>query len=316
MRTPRRRLALLPTPLHRLPALEKLLDRGPVYLKRDDLTGFGVAGNKARPLEYLLGDALERGTDILVTAGAPSSNFIAAAALAARVCGLDCDILVAGSPPAASQVNLALARRAGATLLFTGADRDALDGLVDEHAAKLQATGRVPYPVPRGGATAVGALGFARAAEELAAQLDRDDVAVALPTGSGASLAGLIAGRAAIGAGWPLYGISVSRPAARIRTAVLELAAACAALTGAPTPSDKGLTLVDAVGAGFGQVTESVEEALTTALHREGILVDPTYGAKMFAIAPALPAQLALPEGPLVLWHTGGLAVALAGVTR
>jgi D-cysteine desulfhydrase len=92
----RRRLAILPTPLQRVPELEARLGHRPVYLKRDDLAGFGVAGNKARPLEFLLGDALDRHADTLVTGGAPGSNFVAAAALAARVCGLECDILVAG----------------------------------------------------------------------------------------------------------------------------------------------------------------------------------------------------------------------------
>lgn len=312
MSRPRRPLALLPTPLHRLPALEELLGRGPLYLKRDDLTGFGVAGNKARPLEYLLGDALARRSDVLVTAGAPSSNFVAAAALAARVCGLDCDIIGAGSRPAALTVNLALAHRAGATLLFTGADRDELDHLVDERASKLRAGGRQPYPVPRGGATAVGALGFARAASELAGQLDGADVTVVLPTGSGASLAGFLAGRAAIGAAWPIHAISVSRPAPRIRAEALDLAAACAALTGSPHPTGDDLSVVDATGTGFGRVTDSVRDAMATVLRREGILVDPTYGAKMFA------ALLAddVADGPVVLWHTGGLAVALTELAR
>jgi D-cysteine desulfhydrase len=305
---PRRALAVLPTPLHRLPALERLLGRGPLYLKRDDLTGFGVAGNKARALEFLLGDALARQADVLVTAGAPSSNFVAAAALAARVCGLDSEVLVAGSDPPQLPVNLALARRAGATLRFTGAHRDQLDRLVDEHVPKLRAVGREPYPVPRGGATAVGALGFARAAEELAGQLDDDSASVVLPTGSGASLAGFLAGRAAIGAGWRLYGISVSRPASRIWAEILGLAAACATLTGTPAPAGHDVTVVDAVGEGFGRRADRDLDNILAVLWREGVVFDPTYGAKMLGalFEPRLPA------GPVVLWHTGGLPAALA----
>src|SRR5687768_16016217 len=114
MTADRRRLAILPTPLQRVPALEARLGHGPLYLKRDDLVGFGVAGNRARPLEFLLGDALARDADTLVTGGAPGSNFVAAAALAARVCGLECDLLVAGqreAAPPALPVPLSLARR-------------------------------------------------------------------------------------------------------------------------------------------------------------------------------------------------------------
>jgi D-cysteine desulfhydrase len=302
MTVDRRRLALLPTPLHRAPALEARLGTGPIYLKRDDLSGFGVAGNKARPLEFLLGDALARNADTLITAGASGSNFIAAAALAARVCGLDCEILVAGLPT--GSVPLELATRSGARLIFTGADRDDLDRLVGEHADKLRADGRRPYPVPRGGATDVGALGFAHAASELAEQLAGEDAAVVLPTGSGASLAGFLAGRAAIGATWPTYGVSVSRPADRMRAEVLDLAARCAALTGGPAPAGRDLNLIDAVGSGFGNVSEADRDAMRLMLDTEGILLDPTYGAKMMAAVPGK-------TGPVVLWLTGGLPGAL-----
>jgi D-cysteine desulfhydrase len=313
----RRRLAILPTPLQRLPALEARLGSGPLYFKRDDLAGFGVAGNKARPLEFLLGDALARGADTLVTAGASGSNFVGAAALAARVCGLDCEILVAGAAPQTLPVTLELAQRSGARLIFTGADRNDLDRLVGEHSDKMRAQRRTPYAVPRGGATAVGALGFAHAASELADQLaaappamagPRDPVVV-LPTGSGASLAGFLAGRCALGATWRTYGVSVSRPAARLRTEVLDLAARCAALTGGPVPAERDLHLVDAPGPGFGLVSEPDRRGMRLVLSSEGILVDGTYGAKMIAALPDLLG--CVPGAPVVLWHTGGLPGAL-----
>ncbi|GAA1791018.1 pyridoxal-phosphate dependent enzyme [Planosporangium flavigriseum] len=312
MNRPRRHLAILPTPLQRLTGLEARLGCGPLYLKRDDLAGFGLAGNKARPLEFLLGEALAARADVLVTAGAAGSNFVAAAAAAARVCGLECDVLVSGPASRQLSVNQEMAVKAGATLHFTGADRDQLDQLVEQHADKLRADGRVPYPVPRGGATATGALGFAYAARELAAQLTalgHEDVVVVLPTGSGASLSGFLAGRAALGAAWRTYGVSVSRPAAQMGAEVVELAAACAALLDAPAPTGPDLTLLDATGPGFGQVTEADLHNALLALHTEGLLFDSTYGAK------ALTAVLALIEAgeraPVVLWHTGGMPSAL-----
>jgi len=312
MSVERRTLAILPTPLQRLPALEARLGGGPLYCKRDDLVGFGVAGNKARSLEFLLGDALAGAADTLVTAGAPGSNFIAAAALAARVCGLDCEILVAGSVPPAPTVPLDLAARSGARLTFTGAERHDLDRLVGEHAHKLRAHGHSPYPVPRGGATAVGALGFAHAAAELADQLANPfpgDAVVVLPTGSGASLAGFLAGRAAIGATWRIYGVSVSRPADRMGAEVLELAGRCAELVGGPTPGAGDLHLIDATGTGFGQVSDADRRGMALALDTEGLLVDPTYGAKMMTALPDLLDRAA--GAPVALWHTGGLPGAL-----
>jgi D-cysteine desulfhydrase len=309
----RRPLAILPTPLQRLPALSARLGAGPLYCKRDDLSGFGVAGNKARSLEFLLADALAGGADTLITAGAPGSNFIAAAALAARVCGLDCEILVAGSVPPAPTVPLELAARSGARLTFTGADRHDLDRLVGEHADKLRAHGRSPYPVPRGGATAVGALGFAHAAAELAAQLAdqmaAEDALIVLPTGSGASLAGFLAGSAAIGATWRTYGVSVSRPADRMGAEVLELAERCAELVGGPAPTARDLHLIDATGTGFGEVSDADRRGMALALDTEGLLVDPTYGAKMMTALPDLLDRAA--GAPVVLWLTGGLPGAL-----
>jgi D-cysteine desulfhydrase len=306
----RRPLAILPTPLQRLSALEAVLDSGPLFLKRDDLTGFGIAGNKARTLEYLLGDALAGGADVLVTGGAAGSNFVGAAALAARVCELDCEVLVAGTAPDRLPVTLELARRAGATLRFTGADREELDRLVSERAAALTAEGRIGYAVPRGGATPVGALGYAAAAEEIAAQWHHDgDPVMVLPTGSGTSLAGFLAGRSALGATWRTYGVSVSRPPVEMGEQVLALAGECAALLAAPAPGPGDLHLIDAVGPGFGRVTEEDRRNVLRALQAEGLLFDSTYGAKALTAVVGLVA--AGERAPLVLWHTGGMPSAL-----
>jgi D-cysteine desulfhydrase len=320
MTPPRRALAILPTPLQALPALEALLGGGPIYLKRDDLIGFGVAGNKARALEFLLGDALAGRADVLITAGSPGSNFVPAAAMAARVCGLDCEVLVSGVQPAHPPVTLRLAERAGARLHYTGADRGDLDEQVDKHAARLREEGRTPYGVPRGGATHVGALGFAHAAPELSAQLTSagiDDAVVVLPTGSGASLAGLLAGRAAIGATWRTYGVSVSRPLPQIRAEVLGLARRCAELIASPAPSERDVLVFDppfgAAPEGFGRITHRDPSTALLALRCEGLLLDSTYGTKAFGAVLALVA--AGERAPIVLWHTGGLPGALSLLT-
>jgi 1-aminocyclopropane-1-carboxylate deaminase/D-cysteine desulfhydrase-like pyridoxal-dependent ACC family enzyme len=171
----------------------------------------------------------------------------------------------------------------------------------------LRAAGRSPYAVPRGGATPVGALGFASAASELAEQLPDDDVVVVLPTGSGASLAGFLAGRSMLGARWPVVGVSVSRPTAELGPHVLDLAGRCAALLGAAPPGPADLRLTDAIGRGFGRVTEEDRRNVLLALRTEGLLFDSTYGAK--AITAVL--ELARPGQSLVLWHTGGVPGAL-----
>ena len=295
-------LGLFPTPLHRAHRLEAAVGSGPVWLKRDDLAGFAVAGNKTRPLEHLLGDALARGADVLVTGGGPGSNFCPAAALAARAAGLDCELVVWGDVGDAP--NLAFAEAAGAVLRLTGdADRSAVDRLVTERAAELTAAGRRPYAVPRGGSTGVGALGFATAAAELLEQIE--PALVVLSVGSGGSVAGLTAGFAAAGADVPVLAVSVSRPLPDIAAHVAALAAECAALLGGPVPTPP--EWLDARGPGFGVASPRDRDAARLALRTEGLLLDDTYGAKAFAALLDRPPG----PGPVVFWHTGGLLPAL-----
>jgi D-cysteine desulfhydrase len=109
---PRFPLAVLPTPLVRAQRLEEALGVGPVLLKRDDLAGFAVGGNKTRALEYLLGRAVADRCDVLVTGGGPGSNFCPAAAVAARAAGLDCELVVWGD--VRGSANLSIAAAAGA----------------------------------------------------------------------------------------------------------------------------------------------------------------------------------------------------------
>jgi 1-aminocyclopropane-1-carboxylate deaminase/D-cysteine desulfhydrase-like pyridoxal-dependent ACC family enzyme len=307
-------LAVLPTPLARAQRLEAVLGCGPLLVKRDDLTGFGVAGNKARALEYLVGAALEQGAEVLVTAGGPGSNFVPAAALAARAAGLDCEIVLWGDPRGAT--NVAIAEAAGARILPTGRfDREEVDELAAQRAAELTLAGRPATAVPRGGSTPVGALGFADAAAELVEQLSGapQPVEVVLPLGSGGSCAGLLAGLAAAGATSLVVAVSVSRPPEDVRRTVLAMARACAALRGTPAPTPDQLELIDARGEGFGTATEQERRRARLALQTEGLFLDTTYGAEAFSVA--VDRLLGRPPGPVVWWHTGGLVPAVAHVT-
>jgi D-cysteine desulfhydrase len=315
---PRIDLAALPTPLKRMHRLEAALQTGPLYVKRDDLTGFGVAGNKARALEYLMGAAVEGGADVLVAAGSPSSNFCAAAALAAATVGLDCDLLFPGTPPAAPSVNVELARATGARLLFglVGA-REELDDAVLDHANTLRAEGRRPYPLPRGGATPVGAIGYVHAARELAEQCDRAGIQVAtvvVAAGSGSTQAGLVAGQVGFGLTWQLVGASVSRPAPPLADQILQNAQDCAAILALDPPGIENVDVRDCRGAGFGLASQDDHVSGRLALQHEGLLLDDYYSAKAMTLFRSLLADGA--PTPAVFWHTGGVSAALTALTR
>ena len=230
-------LAVLPTPLVDAPRLAAALGVQDLLVKRDDLTGFAIGGNKARPLEFLIAAACEQGADTLVTGGSAGSNFCAAAAAAACRAGLSCRLVIAGEPPQRTP-GLDLARTWGARISWTHAgERASVDDALPRVAADLAARGRRPYLVPRGGATALGALGYALAARELRDQLAERGLrraCVVVAVGSGGTMAGLLAGHALLDRPWRLVGASVSRPPQETSRRVAALARECLALlTGA-----------------------------------------------------------------------------------
>jgi D-cysteine desulfhydrase len=310
---PRVLLAHLPTALQRAPRLSEALGVE-VLVKRDDLTGLGLGGNKARILEPLLGEALAGNADVVLTAGGPQSNHAALTALAAARLGLDAHLVRYGSErPVEHEGNAALSSLAGARVTWTGdPDRGSVDPALDALAAELRAGGRVPYVVPRGGATALGATAYVRASLELAAQLDELGVTparVVVATGSCGTQAGLVAGACALGARHRVVGVTVSRPRDECLRRVRTIADGCLALLGVQASAPEPEILDGYIGPGYGRPSEAGRSAATLAARTEGLVLDPVFTAKAMA---ALVERAAEDGGPVVFWHTGGGATAVA----
>ncbi|MDT7552944.1 MAG: D-cysteine desulfhydrase [Pseudonocardiales bacterium] len=303
---PRIRLATLPTPLQPAPRLSAAVGVE-VWLKRDDLTGLGLGGNKVRGLEFLLADALAHSCDTLVTGGGPGSNWARLAALAARTRGVD-TVLVCYGDPVPPVGNMALATAVGAQIRFTGdTDRTSVDTGVAAVAEDLRSAGRTPYPLGRGGATAVGALGYLTAARELAVQLA--DVgcapsAIWLATGSCGTQAGLVAGAA-----WqrlcPVVGVTVSRPADECVARVEAVSRAAAELAGVPPPEGPPTVVDGHIGPGYGKRSAEGDAAAELVARTEGVFLDPIFAAKAMAglLAAGDRGEVA---GPVVFLVTGG----------
>ena len=317
---PRIGLATLPTPLLPAPRLSEAVGIE-VWVKRDDLTGLLLGGNKARKLEFLGGEARARSADVLVTGGGAGSNHVQLTAAAAARLGLGCIAVCYGAAPDVEPLGLRLVRQLGADVVFTGSpERASVDTGLDEVAAKLAAEGRVPYVIPRGGASAVGAVGYAVAAWELAGQLAAAGVGratVLLATGSCGTQAGLVAGAALGegGAGLDVVGVPVSRPPEECVARIARLATGCAERLG----SDRVFTEAEIrllggyLGPGYGQASPEGERAAALAARTEGLVLDPVFTAKAMAalIAEARRGTL---TGPLVFLHTGGTPAALAAL--
>jgi D-cysteine desulfhydrase len=315
---PRTALATLPTPLSSAPRLSEAVGIE-VWVKRDDLTGLLLGGNKARKLEFLCGEAQAQGADTLVTGGGGGSNHVQLTAAAAVRLGLGCMVVCYGSAPSPEPLGLRLARRLGAEVVFTGSpERASVDVRLEEVAAKLTADGRHPYVIPRGGASAVGAVGYALAAVELAAQLEAaavDAASVLLSTGSCGTQAGLVAG-SALGAHLPVVGVPVSRPPEECTARITRLATGCAQRLGSELvfSADDVVLLGGYLGPGYGKASPEGEEAARLALRTEGLVLDPVFTAKAMAalIAEARSGRM---SGPVVFLHTGGTPAALAALS-
>ena len=310
---PRVRLAQLPTPLEPMDRFTDWLGGPRVLVKRDDLTGLALGGNKARKLEYLCGEAQAQGCDVLVTGGGAQSNHARMTAAAANRLGLDCHLAVGGKEPDVYSGNLLLDRVLGATLHFTGADSYyEVESAIEEVAARVTADGRRPFAMPIGGASVTGAAAFVDAADELLAQAAgdaKDDGIdwIVVADGSGGTHAGLVAGLAGAAR---VLGVDVgTRP--DLHDVVPRLAAEAAARTGRTALSDQLELDHSRFGEGYGAITDDALEAIERVAGLEGVILDPVYTGKAMAglIAAAREGRFG-PGDTVVFWHTGG-AVAL-----
>lgn len=306
-------LATVPTPLQLASRLSDEL-AVPIWFKRDDLTGIGLGGNKVRPLEYLLADALGQGCDSLVTGAGPQSNWTMLAALTALRSGLEPFVVCYGDP-VPDVGNLLLHRKLGTKIYFTAdPERSSVDSGIEQLAAELRGLGRHPYVVPRGGATAVGALGYVRASVEMAAQLVRmpePPTALWLAAGSGGTCAGLVAGAALLQASYDVVGVTVSRPVPEITAQVSRLATAAGELLGTPVTEPAVDIRGGWIGPGYGVPSPEGEQAAALVARAESVFLDPVFGAKaMAALIDACRSGEVV--GPVAFLVSGGASTLFA----
>ncbi len=305
---PRALLGTLPTPLHPAPRLSAVTDTE-IWFKRDDLTGLGLGGNKVRTLEFVIGAALDKGADTLITGGGPSSNWVMLAALAARTRGLDAILVIYGDPVPLTG-NLALAELAGARIEFTRSPhRPSVEENIDRIADQLRADGKVPYTLGRGGASATGALGYLNATRELLDQCAHQNLTPAqlwLSTGSCGTQAGLEAGAAWLEPTYRIHGVSVSRPVSECIPRIADLAAAAGRLIGAPAPVREPLVDGSALAAAdYGKPYPAADAAAALVARTEGVFLDPVFAARaMAALLAALERDK--PTDPVIFLVTGG----------
>jgi D-cysteine desulfhydrase len=312
-------LARAGTPLEPLPRTSTVIGVE-VLVKRDDLTGAELSGNKVRKLEFLLAEAQDQGADTVITCGGEQSNHCRATALAAARVGLASRVVLRTDDPAAPPPptdNILLDRLAGATVRWISRpDWARRNAIMEEEAAVVRAAGGRPYVIPEGGSNAMGSWGYVACAAELAddlAALPARPTTIVCACGSGGTAAGLALGAKLVGLterGVKFAAVNVCDDRDYFTRVITRI---CGEMTArwslATSITAEELDIVDGhVGRGYAKSRPEELETIRDVCRRDGLVLDPVYTGKAFH---GIAAEVARDRGRfgerIVFVHTGGI---------
>ena len=314
-RFPRVNLGHYPTPLERWDRLERRLDhKGPLYAKREDLSGLAFGGNKVRQLEFLLGAALAQGADVVVHGAALQSNYCRTLAAAANKLGLDCHLVLSRAyGQAEDQGNILLDRIAGASIEIIDEPLGEIqEGRKRQAAERLAAMGRKPYLISYPGSELLGTLAFVKAAVELYEQCRPlpSLPAYVVTAAAGSTQSGLLLGCHLLGWKIRLVGFApLSHGEYAIAETVWNSIQAAAQELRVEVPVSRGeiINSAEYVGDGYAKVTDDSIEAIRLVAGTEGVFLDPVYTGKAMAGLLDYLRKGKIPAGASVVFvHTGG----------
>jgi D-cysteine desulfhydrase len=314
---PRLELARRPTPLQPLDRLSAALGGPRIWVKRDDLTGSTLSGNKVRKLEFALALALAQGFDTVVTCGGLQSNHCRATALLCAQLGLRCVLVLRGEPAAPFDGNLLLDHLAGAEIRTYPAARyqRELPALLQQAAAD---SGGNAFLIPTGASDGIGAWGYIAACAELADDFAGAGIAprhIVCATGSGGTQAGLTAGVRLHGIDATVWGMAVCDSATwfenKVRSDLRDWQyryAEMAAVAGLDLDTLVVKVIDDYIGPGYAVADDAVFATIRRVAATEGLVLDPVYTGKAFhGLLAELQRGRFGADGDVVFIHTGGI---------
>ena len=308
-------LARTPTPLQYLERASNEWGLGHrLWIKRDDLTGCALSGNKVRKLEFIAAYARDNGYDTLITCGGVQSNHCRATAFAGAQLGMDVHLILRGEMEENPGGNLLLDQLAGAHVSCypVGEYIQGLDDLFEQWRAHYANRGQRALAVPTGGSDGIGIWGYIAGAGELGGDLlaaGIEQAHVVCATGSGGTQAGLTLGAALHQLPIQVWGVNVCDDEQYFLDKVdSDVADWQQRFPGMSVPSYQTRVIDGYVGAGYGKASPQVFELISRLCSMEGVLLDPVYTGKAFA---GLVAEIAAGrfEGcrDIVFMHTGGI---------
>jgi len=315
---PRAALAQLPTPMHRLHNFGRQLNGLELWIKRDDLTGLEGGGNKTRKLEFLIGDAIKSGADMLVTVGAIQSNHTRQTAAAAAKCNMKCALLhfawTKDAGPLYREVgNVLLSSIMGADLFLDDTKRPIEDqSPLADFGEHLRSCGHLPYLIPAGASEhPLGSFGYIACAAEIVEQSEALNIHfdyVVHCTGSSSTQSGLVAGFKAMDNEIQVIGVSDDDETSIKRNRVIELANN--ALTDLGVPAQVAATDIEIIAidkSPYGTAETETFDAIRLLAQTEGLIADPVYEGKALRGLQALAKNGRFErDKKVLLMHLGG----------
>jgi 1-aminocyclopropane-1-carboxylate deaminase/D-cysteine desulfhydrase-like pyridoxal-dependent ACC family enzyme len=285
-RIPRVRIALTPTPLQEAPNLARALGGPRIFVKRDDLTGVALGGNKLRNLEFRLARTMAENPDTVIVGLDLQSNSARQTVGACNKLGLKTILVLVGKPPETVQGNLLVDYLLGAEVHFA-ADAAEQRRMLDDLAARCRAAGGRPHILNDNPMFDVAsALAYIETTLEILEQLEREKLK---PTdiymsSSGKGQAGIVLAQRLTNAGFRMRGVTatdefhVPSRTARIANETARALGLDLVVGEAEIDNDPSY-----VGKGYGVPSESAVEAVRLFGRTEGIVLDPIYTGKAAA---------------------------------
>lgn len=306
MKLPARlQLANIPTPL------EEVTFGGKKFLiKRDDLTGVELSGNKVRKLEFLVKKAKSERADVIFTCGGEQSNHARATAIAAARAGIKTRLFLWGKDSADAEANLFIDKFLGSEISFLNKKnyREVNEIMYEERDA-MQHLGKRVYVIPEGGSTTLGVLGYVAFMEELSKQVNLKNIkGICVAAGTGGTAAGILAGAAAMKLDLKVYAVNVLYSKEEIKSKILNLAEGARLdfrLKG--KINEENLVILDGYSTeGYKKIADSKLKIIKDFARSTGIILDPAYTGKAFTAY--YENFLMKGKGKKVIFlHTGGL---------
>ena len=295
-------LGLFPTPMRRLENISRILGTN-VWIKRDDLSGVGLGGNKVRKLEFLLAEAKARGAEIVMTTGGAQSNHAMLTAACAKRLGMTPILILKKRGVTERKGNQLLEYLMDTDVRFMDTDSYAdIYAEMDRLGAEL---GKPYYKIPCGGSNALGALGYVKCMQEIAdSGVHFDHIVCA--EGSGGTHAGTALGARLFLPGTKVTGVMVDNdPFDEITPAIMTEAAKLLELDTVFGRED--VNLINMCGPGYAIASAEGNAAIRLMAENEGLFLDPVYTGKSFAGLVKLAREGAFrPEDNVLFIFSGG----------